>query len=992
MLDNARPRLLALLMLVCSAVLAGPVLGDTPCADDQKVQQIPTNLELCAELDPVVRKPSALPLGDYEVKLNTYLDKMCYRNVKAGWAMDKTVRDTGPFIATLADGQYTGTYYGTHAPVLIWYSPEMMAWLRANRPSDAAATPAVPAPIPDGAIMVKEMYSPPPASTCRVPDLLTLKPLTQGVAAMVRDSAASRDGWFWGALAWSGWTPDWITVKPGQPVTTAPAFSGFGQYCVNCHASARDNLTFASLSNIKDEAGTYLNFLSQDFFRIQSDQVFTRFSQVLRHDHLQLVNPAAGMIQGSGTSVPAPPPGSLTMPSQTYDHVWIPGNGPGAASAFVTSDQCVGCHTAGGTGLQYEMTVPGPDNLLVNLAPYGTWRTSPMGLAGRDPVFFAQLASETQTFHPTMSAKVQDTCLGCHGIQGQRQFSIDRTAGGGACPEFLRETLDIVPVPANAPNVHLAPFAALARDGVSCTACHRMVLGQAATDRFKDAPQNRCMKQRQDFFNPGLSGFASTFTGSFLVGAPDQLYGPFKDPKVKPMLHSLGITPVRDNTILSSELCGSCHTVHLPVLRNDETLGHVYEQTTYAEWAFSAFRTGDTPDGKLPFGAGKQAQSCQDCHMPKTDKTGGLFSSKIAAIQEHSNFPQVENGLPSEDIDLQVREGFARHTLVGLNVFLIDMADQFADIFGIPKLDPMMLAPKEPRVMGMGVPPLTATRDAMLDQAANRTATITVSNPANTGTALTATVTVTNKSGHKLPSGVGFRRGFVDFKVLDATGRILWESGRTDDQGVILDQAGQPIAGEHWWKSNCDGRVEGTPYQPHYQIITRQDQAQIYQELVTAPPAAGPASCGPSAPVSGPLTTSFLSICAKLKDNRLLPAGFLPLPARQEISHALGAGDDLAEESGPTGTGTDPDYTTGGGDTLRYTIPLADIPGPAASVEATLYYQATPPYFLEDRACTAKGTDTDRLAYMTKALKLVGKPEADWKLQLVSSGRVPVRR
>ena len=27
----------------------------------------------------------------------------------------------------------------------------------------------------------------------------------------------------------------------------------------------------------------------------------------------------------------------------------------------------------------------------VNVSPYGEWRWSPMGLAGRDPIFFAQL-------------------------------------------------------------------------------------------------------------------------------------------------------------------------------------------------------------------------------------------------------------------------------------------------------------------------------------------------------------------------------------------------------------------------------------------------------------------------------------------------------------------------------------------------------------------------------------------------------------------------
>ena len=77
---------------------------------------------------------------------------------------------------------------------------------------------------------------------------------------------------------------------------------------------------------------------------------------------------------------------------------------PNARSQMVTSTQCIGCHSSGGTGLQFDMTEPGPDNKMVNVSPYGTWRTSPKGLAGRDPIFFAQLASETETFHPEVPA------------------------------------------------------------------------------------------------------------------------------------------------------------------------------------------------------------------------------------------------------------------------------------------------------------------------------------------------------------------------------------------------------------------------------------------------------------------------------------------------------------------------------------------------------------------------------------------------------------
>ena len=265
-----------------------------------------------------------------------------------------------------------------------------------------------------------------------------------------------------------------------------------------------------------------------------------------------------------------------------------------------------------------------------------------------------------------------------------------------------------------------------------------------------------------------------------------------------------------------------------------------------------------------------------------------------------------------------------------------------------------------------------------------------MSGPRATATILTASVTVTNKSGHKLPSGVGFRRAFVDFRVLDRAGNTLWESGRTNSAGLITDQHGQPIVGELWWKPDCDGRIAGQPHQPHYEVIERQDQAQIYQELVTAPPIGVAGQCGPNAAPTGELTTSFLSICGKLKDNRLLPSGFLSLPQRVEISRALGAGADMAEDTNPVGVSNDPDYRGGGDDTLRYSIPLADLHGRPASVEATLYYQATPPFFLQDRFCTAKGTDRDRLAYIAVGLNPVGPPAGQWKLFLVGSGRVAI--
>jgi hypothetical protein len=289
-----------------------------------------------------------------------------------------------------------------------------------------------------------------------------------------------------------------------------------------------------------------------------------------------------------------------------------------------------------------------------------------------------------------------------------------------------------------------------------------------------------------------LSGFAKTFTGSFLVGPPDQLYGPFQDPKTMPMKRAIGSAPEHNANTLTSEMCGSCHTVHLPVLHRGETIGHVYEQTTYPEWAFSDYRAGTTPDGPLPLGSGALAQSCQGCHMPNKTAEGAPYRSKIAAIQESSNFPQTEQTLPASEIDLPVRSGVSKHTLVGLNVFLVKMARQFADIFGIRLGDPML--------GDIGIEPTANAEAAMLEQAANRTATVKIDEIKTEADTLSARVTVTNKAGHKFPSGVGFRRAFLDFQVLDSKGNVLWSSGRTNSQGVLVDESGSPLAGELWWK------------------------------------------------------------------------------------------------------------------------------------------------------------------------------------------------
>ena len=363
--------------------------------------------------------------------------------------------------------------------------------------------------------------------------------------------------------------------------------------------------------------------------------------------------------------------------------------------------------------------------------------------------------------------------------------------------------------------------------------------------------------------------------------------------------------------------------------------------------------------------------------------------------------PQAEYTLPPEEIDLPYRQGYARHTLVGLNLFLIKMAQQFPGVFGIPRKDPMLGS--------LGMAGLERTELQMVENAMIHTAVISVESRVINEVAgtLDVDVRIDNLAGHKFPSGVSFRRAFVEFEVMNPAGQVVWHSGATDEMGVLIDAAGKPLNGELWYDNQCNKIVDQDDFQPHYQVINRPDQVQIYQEVKLDPgdPAktSGTPSCATDAPVdpSSNLTTSFLSICHTRKDNRLLPAGLLPFEERVAIANALGLvnptfegseteAELLAHESGASDVGDDPDYVTGGGDTLSYRIPLADIPGGPASIRASLHYQATPPFYLQDRFCTGEGANRDRLFYLSSLLNTKDTPIADWKFRMVSTGQVPI--
>lgn len=1019
--------------------------------------------------------PSSLPLVDYEEKLYPWILNREY--AKLGWKHDKQVRDTGPYI--------DGTYHGTHPAVYIYYSPEVMQWLT-DRENGKTGT------IPDGAIIVKEMYTPPAAIYTELEQQLgseafnAKRPsLISGYTVMVKDSKASADGWFWAsppAIAPSTYPANCSDPIPAIPSIVEAAVdsfanndktnsyvqqhgirdSGFGLPCLRCHASAENELTFSSLRNIqgfkadedplrfttdgswrqaktfdsyplcllKDENGKLPNaFLAHDVKSLQKNEQLSheqeKPSEHKRGDLAQAdkAKPKPVYVNRSVIATfqkqsPAIQPVQKAedvkvFPKQWLDHVVQKSGKP---QAFVTSDNCVGCHggLAEGTFEASMFLSTGSGSQGYDLSPYGEWRWSPMGLAGRDPIFHAQLESEMalleqdgknpnsglvgvktnakQAVNDAQHA-VTDTCLSCHGSMGQRQLAIDAKTDKSLNAHmnvdyfYMTEQLQSdQPVTPAQQKYH--EYGNLAREGISCLTCHHI-----DEPALKDVQQwtQSTRESHQKWLTPSTDeqlayALFHNSTGRFDRTENDVINGPF-DVIEKPMQHALNITPKQNDFIKNSQMCGTCHTINLPniganinpehsVLNASETnpafqaYDHSLEQSTFLEWQNSRFAEAET------------LQSCQDCHMKGNFESydGSIkldqVVTQIAAIEDNQ-YPDVDEDLSDSELTVPLRDDYKRHTHVGLNGFLLEMFKQFEPVLGV--------APKS-YMTDASVAGVDLALESMKIQARDDTASVKIENAKWQGNTLVANVSTQNKAGHRFPSGVAFRRAFIEFKIMDGD-KVVWASGQTNPAGVITNTAGIPLATEFFYDNqnacqpyetngvfniNSFNQAQPLRNQPHHQVITQDTQVQIYEELNLNK------DCN--------FTTSFVHRVHNVKDNRLLPMGWKPsswFASQGELMQQFMAATD------PENVGNDPDYQMpssqpfAGKDTLQYRISLPKYAGKSLSVAATLYYQAIPPYWLKQRFDLAPNGDaTKRLYYLVSHLNLEKSIMKDWKFKI----------
>ncbi len=239
--------------------------------------------------------------------------------------------------------------------------------------------------------------------------------------------------------------------------------------------------------------------------------------------------------------------------------------------------------------------------------PYATWAGSLMANAGRDPLFYAQMALANQD-----AAHVGYYCLRCHVPQSIVTGHANQADGSTLSAQDFR--------------------------GVDCHFCHGMV----------DPTYRPGVSPPEDQMILAALADVPQFYGNsmFVLDPAGTRRGPYADPTAP---HSFAQSPFHR----SGEFCGTCHdvgnvettrqadgTYRYNALDAPAPSSDPWEQfpleRTYTEWKLSAFANGGVDMGGRFGGIGSPVmRTCQDCHMPKAAAQGCFFGPERPDLARH---------------------------------------------------------------------------------------------------------------------------------------------------------------------------------------------------------------------------------------------------------------------------------------------------------------------------------------------------------------------
>ena len=426
------------------------------------------------------------------------------------------------------------------------------------------------------------------------------------------------------------------------------------------------------------------------------------------------------------------------------------------------------------------------------------WSSTMMANATKDPLWRAKVKSEINR-NPQLEGLINDKCTKCHAPMANTEAHFNGEAvqlfGPGGFLDSQSSHHDE------------------AMNGVSCTLCHQV----------KDN---------------GKLGTLDGMSGKYEIDESRIIYGPYDNLRIQPMINNVNYTIQYSAHIKDSKMCASCHNLKTPYVDDSGNVlsttpeSEFPEQMPYSEWEHSSY---------------KDTESCQDCHMKRTD--GVIMASRPGNLTTKRN-------------------GFAQHIFVGGNKTLLDILNNNKAALG---------------VNSNNFEETLAKTDEMLRSSAN----IEILNQSVENATLEVSIKVNSQTGHKLPTSFPSRRAFLHVTVVDQSGNVAFESGKVNADGSIV---------------GADSDMDGSVYEPHYDLITSADQVQIYETVM-----------GDNL---GNVTYTLLRALAYKKDNRILPTGFNKATASNDIK-VWGAASDDTNFVGGSDTIT---YRVGGLDAGTYTI------------------------------------------------------------------------
>jgi hypothetical protein len=373
---------------------------------------------------------------------------------------------------------------------------------------------------------------------------------------------------------------------------------------------------------------------------------------------------------------------------------------------------------------------------------------------------------------------------------------------------------------------------------------------------------------------PDNFGTQQSYSGNYIIHADSILYGPYENSDTTLMWAIIGYKSQFSPHVNQSELCATCHTLFTPTLNEQGNIvGSFPEQTPYIEWKNSIYPSQDI--------------QCQSCHMPKI-----YDPIKISGM---GSFPN--------------RTPFWRHTFVGGNFYMLNLLKNNIDSLGLTA---------EPEHFDSTI---SRTEYSLMNQSIQlKTFTNYLDNQ------LQVKVYIKNLTGHKIPTGIPFRRMWIHLKVEDQNNNIVFESGEWDNTGKLIDY-------------NSD-------YEPHYDLIDSEDQVQVYEGVFINN--------------EQQITYSLLRAAEYIKDNRLPPVGFITThPSYDSVKIVGNANDDTNfNKYGTYQGGT-------GGDSVTYLIPT--LPNTEYRITAEVCYQTVKTQ-LVDHIRPINNGDINRFVSMYDAL------------------------